>query len=126
MTKLDSLIEDLQAANARLMEALALASTPINKDGTIQRFEFTFELAWKAMQAYLRDQGLDAASPKRSIREAARLGLIAKPEEWLDFLEHRNNIAHSYNEAMADEIYAALHPLPALVDSLVAQLTTPS
>ena len=61
MTKLLSLIEDLTAATGRLSEALALEPTRIHKDASIQRFEFTFELAWKAMQTYLRDEGVDAA-----------------------------------------------------------------
>lgn len=102
MTKLEALITDLTAANARLKEGLALPPTRIHKDGTIQRFEFTFELAWKTLQAAIRDQGLDANSPKRCIREAARLELIDGPEQWFEFLEQRNNIAHSYNEQLAD------------------------
>ena len=45
MTKLENLIKDLTKANERLKEAIGLEPTRIHKDATIQRFEFTFELA---------------------------------------------------------------------------------
>ncbi|MGB9706468.1 MAG: nucleotidyltransferase substrate binding protein [Microgenomates group bacterium] len=49
MTKLESQYQDLQKAYLRLKEAVALPPTIINRDATIQRFEFTFELCWKLM-----------------------------------------------------------------------------
>jgi nucleotidyltransferase substrate binding protein (TIGR01987 family) len=122
MTKLKSLIEDLKKANRRLKEAVTLKPTRIHKDATIQRFEFTFELAWKTIQAYVRDQGFDCKSPKNCIREGARLEIIDNPEDWFEFLRERNLIAHTYNEKMADRIYKTTLKFPKEVDKLLQRI----
>lgn len=105
MTKLENLIKDLKKANQRLKEATKARPTQMNKDATIQRFEFTFELAWKTIQEYIKDQGFDCKSPKNCIREAARLEIIDNPEGWIEHLKARNLITHTYNEKLANRIY---------------------
>lgn len=80
MTKLAKLIQDLKKANQRLKEATRARLTRMNKDATIQRFEFTFELAWKTIQAWVVDQGFECKSPKGCIREAARLEILDNPK----------------------------------------------
>lgn len=122
MTKLQSLIEDLESANQRLKEAISLKPTQIHKDATIQRFEFTFELAWKNLQAYVRDQGFDCNSPKNCIREGARVEIIDNPEDWFDYLKARNLIAHTYNEKMADKIYRQAAKFPKEIDDLLEKI----
>jgi nucleotidyltransferase substrate binding protein (TIGR01987 family) len=123
MTKLESLIKDLKKANRRLKEATKARPTRMNKDATIQRFEFTFELAWKAIQAYVRDQGFDCKSPKNCIREGAKLEIIDNPETWFAFLRERNLVAHTYNEKLADRIYRQALKFPKEVDKLLAKIT---
>lgn len=118
MSKLESLIKDLKKANQRLKEAVSLKPTRIHKDATIQRFEFTFELGWKTMQEYLRDQGLECKTPKNCIREAARIEIIGNPEVWIEYLKARNLITHTYNEKMADRIYKKACKFPEKIDSL--------
>ena len=105
MTKLQNLREDLIKAGRRLKEASELEPTRIHKDATIQRFEFTFELAWKTMQEYIKDQGFDCKSPKSCFRKAAEIGLIENVETWFEYLKARNFIAHTYNEKLSDEVY---------------------
>ena len=65
-----------ERALGRLEEALAVPEDPIVRDACIQRFEFTFEMAWKALQAHARAQGLACASPRDCWRTAFRLGLV--------------------------------------------------
>lgn len=104
--KLDSLCEDLGNALARLEEALALEPSRINKDGTIQRFEFCFELSWKLMKSFAEYKGLEVRSPRDAVRLAAQLGVLDNPRIWLKkYLESRNIASHTYNEEMADEVY---------------------
>lgn len=103
--RITNLSKDLQNALARLEEAAQLEPILIHKDATIQRFEFCFELCWKLMQAVVRFQGLEANSPRESIRAAAQIGLLDNPEVWLGYLEARNLVAHTYNEPTADEVY---------------------
>lgn len=122
MTKLENLIKELKKANQRLKEATKVKPTRMNKDATIQRFEFTFELVWKVIQEYVRDQGFDCNSPKSCIREGARLEIIDNPEIWFEYLKARNLIAHTYNEKMADKIYKKALSFPKEIDKLLNNL----
>ena len=74
-------------------------------DATIQRFEFCFELAWKLMKAVLEYEGSEVNSPRSTIREGWKQGLIADAEAWLDMMEKRNLSAHTYDEHSAWGIY---------------------
>ena len=122
MTKLNNLIKDLKKANQRLKEATKARPTRMNKDATIQRFEFTFELGWKTMQVYIKDQGLECFGPNNCIREAARIKLIDNPGQWIGFLKARNLIAHTYNEKMADKIYRKACKFPEEIDGLLKRI----
>lgn len=99
----------LNIALIRLEEALATyGDTPnsVVRDGVIQRFEFTTELAWKATREYLLDQGYaDINSPKAVMRQAYADGLITDQSGWLKLLEDRNLTSHIYNDATASEIF---------------------
>ena len=117
--KLKGLIKDLHSANKRLKEAIKSKPTRMNKDATIQRFEFTFELSWKTIQSYIKDQGIDCKSPKSCFREAARLELIKNIKNWFKFLDNRNFIAHIYNEKLACRVYKAAKKFPAEIDNLL-------
>ena len=74
-------------------------------DGTIQRFEFSYELSWKLIKDYLSYEGIEVSSPRSCIREGFKVGLIQDPTQWLDMLEKRNLSSHTYNEMTAQEIY---------------------
>lgn len=122
MTKLQSLIKDLSKANKRLKEAVRLKPTRINKDATIQRFEFCFELTWKTIQAYVRDQGLECKSPKNCFRVGAKLEVIGDPKIWFEYLEAKNLVAHTYNEKLADKVYHQAIKLPSKIDNLLQKI----
>jgi len=75
------------------------------RDGLIQRFEFTFELAWKTLKSIFEDEGLMGLnSPKTVLREAYAAGLIVDEELWLNMLNDRNSTVHIYDEKMSIEI----------------------
>lgn len=104
-------IETKQADYHRALERLqsALQKEPdadeMYLDATIQRFEFCFELAWKLMKVVLDYEGIEVSSPRSSIREGWKQGMIADAETWLDMQEKRNLSAHTYNESTAWEVY---------------------
>lgn len=90
----------------RLDEALAVPpDAPLAVDGTIQRFEFTFELAWKAMKDALSAEGFEVVSPRAALRGAFRAGWIDDEAAWLQMLDDRNLASHVYREEAAAEIY---------------------
>lgn len=109
MTKLEAIIQQFEQALERLKDALKQEKNEFMRDSCIQRFEFTFDLAWKAMKAHLSEKdGILCSSPKKCIREAYKQGLIDYEKIWLDLTDARNLTSHSYNQETADEIYAML------------------
>ena len=102
-------LESLGNALDRFAEALAHPDPDeLMMDGTIQRFEFTFELFWKALRRFLQREGIDTGSPKSTLRHAYRRGLLDREQLWLDMLEDRNRSSHVYDAAMARDIYRRL------------------
>lgn len=89
----------------RLKAACARPKDEFVRDAVIQRFEFTFELAWKALKAQLQQEGIEAASPRGVIREATTLGGLHEPDHWTQLLQIRNLTSHTYDEALAEQVY---------------------
>jgi nucleotidyltransferase substrate binding protein (TIGR01987 family) len=109
------LLVDFEKALLRLGEALAQPENEFIRDAAIQRFEFSFELAWKSVQAAARLEGQDCASPRVAFSTAWRNGWIDDEAVWLDMLDARNKTTHTYREAVAREVFAGLPGhLPAL------------
>ena len=66
--------------------------------GLIQSFEFTFELAWKTSKDYLENMGLPLKYPREVLKQAFQSGLIKDGAIWLEMLEKRNELTHTYDE----------------------------
>jgi nucleotidyltransferase substrate binding protein (TIGR01987 family) len=92
-----------------LTKAVALSKerelSNLEKQGLIQTFKFTHELAWKVMKDYFFDQGNNEIT---GARDAARMAfqneLIIDAEGWMDMIKSRNLSSHTYNNEVADEI----------------------
>ena len=97
-------IEKFNKALSRLNAGIKKAKDQLDKDGVIQRFEFTFELLWKTLRLFLLDEGIITKSPKEALKEAFRFGLIKDEEIFLDMLEDRNQTSHIYSEEISKEI----------------------
>lgn len=111
MSDYQSKYENFIAAYRRLAEGVEIytqdPSNTIVRDGLIQRFEFTFELAWKTIKAVYEEEGLSTtSSPKPILREAYAEGLIHDEQLWLDMLEDRNAVSHIYKEEIAADVCA--------------------
>ena len=100
-------IEEYLKAVLRLKEALDEdISNPLIFDGVIQRFEFTYELTWKLIKAYLEYEGIASINtPRSAFKEAFAAGLIIDGDIWIDMIVDRNLTVHTYNEQMARDIY---------------------
>ena len=105
--KLKFKLEDLKRALDRLEDSLTKDphTDDLYLDGTIQRFEFVFELSWKLMKGYLEYDGIDANSPRGAFREAFKMELIEDATAWIKMMENRNRTSHTYNQDTAWEIY---------------------
>ena len=106
MSKLESKLSNFNQALQRLKEAVEEFKRPgasdVVRDGVIQRFEFTYELAWKTTKVHLEEIGIvDINSPKAIIKEAYAQRLISNEENWLLMLKDRNMTSHMYKEEMA-------------------------
>jgi nucleotidyltransferase substrate binding protein (TIGR01987 family) len=83
--------------------------TDLEKQGTIQGFEFTFELAWNVMKDYLEEQGITGIiGSKGAVRHAFNKGLIDEGQVWIDMITDRNLASHSYDEKTAGDLAAAI------------------
>lgn len=104
MTRFDRTALFVQALR-RLEDACARPRDEFIRDAVIQRFESTFELAWKTLKEALRREGIEAASPRSVIREAVTLGWLTAPDAWTQMLQMRNLTTHTYDEALAERVY---------------------
>jgi nucleotidyltransferase substrate binding protein (TIGR01987 family) len=104
--KVNDSLTKLEASLKRLGEALAEDnSNPLFIDGTIQRFEFVFELTWKTLKRALEAEGLVCQTPRETLKTAFQAGWINTEELWLQMLDDRNMTSHTYEEPTATQIY---------------------
>jgi nucleotidyltransferase substrate binding protein (TIGR01987 family) len=122
-------LERIQVAEKALATLRELAflqdPSPVERDAAIQRFEYTFEALWKALQAYLREvEGLEGASPKGVIRLAREAGLLGEEEARLalGMADDRNLTVHTYNEALARAIFSRLPDYARLMERILRRL----
>jgi nucleotidyltransferase substrate binding protein (TIGR01987 family) len=124
---LGSFEKALAALDRALLRAATVPADEELRDACIQRFEFTFELAWKSLKRRLeRDlpnaQEVDAMSYRTLIRIGAEQGHIDSSEvaAWFVYRDKRNLTSHTYNEARAAEVASIL---PAFANHARALLT---
>src|SRR5437879_7120297 len=90
--------EHFEKALLLLREALVQPDrlSDLEKEGAIQRFEYTVELAWKTLKDYLEASGvaLDQKTPKHVVKQAFVSNLIDNGQLWVDMLDTRNRMSH--------------------------------
>jgi len=126
---MDNLKRRLEAANAAfdtLREALAMEQpSRLERDGAIQRFEYTFEALWKACRTYLeRVEGVQCASPRACLRAMGAVELMNTGEAVaaLAMADDRNLTVHTYNEPLAGKIFARLPSHAALMAAMLERM----
>ncbi len=90
----------------------------LEKEGAIQRFEYTLDLAWKTLKDYLEYSGLviTPPTPRQVLKDAFAVKILPDGQVWIDMLDHRNALSHQYDGHMFEEAAAAVKNryLPAL------------
>ena len=93
--------ENLQRSYQLLKHAVDTEqSSDIERAGLIQFFEMTFELSWKTLKDYLESQGFDVKTPKETFKQSFQMGIIEDGHTWMEALEDRNLMTHTYDEPM--------------------------
>ncbi len=118
------LVQSFEKAHRQLLKALAQPKDEFVRDSAIQRFEFTFELFWKVLRQYAAREGLEVNSPRASIRAAFRLKIIGDNQLYLAMLESRNLSAHTYEEALAEELFSLLPAYAGAMQEAVEAVVT--
>ncbi|MEF8792068.1 HI0074 family nucleotidyltransferase substrate-binding subunit [Thiohalorhabdus sp.] len=106
----------------RFGEALDAPETDLNQGAIIQRPDFCFELAWKAIQIAAPEEGLTCSSPKGCLRVAFQQRWLDDEQTWLATLEDRNRTSHAYHEEFARQLYGRLANYRAPLSRLAACL----
>lgn len=107
-------LDSFGAALELLGEAVAMLSdkglSVLEREGLVQRFEYTWELGWKVMRDYLREAGVSIAVdvPANVIRAAFAANLIEDGDAWMDARKARNVMAHEYDQAAFEQIVIAI------------------
>jgi nucleotidyltransferase substrate binding protein (TIGR01987 family) len=124
--------QNYRQAFARLTEAVELsrqrALTDLEKQGLVQAFEFTHEMAWNVLKDYLEVQGFgDIVGSRGATRQAFKDGLIADGETWMDMIKARNQTSHTYNldvaEGIVHHVLGRFHPAFLAMEKHFAKLT---
>ena len=102
-----------QKALLQLQSAVELsqqrALSALEKQGVIQAFEFTHELAWNLLKDFLQDQGnQNIRGSKDATREAFKVELIQDGDQWMAMIQSRNISSHTYNEHTAEQLVNAI------------------
>ncbi|HRO43339.1 MAG TPA: HI0074 family nucleotidyltransferase substrate-binding subunit [Flavipsychrobacter sp.] len=110
-----------ERAFKRLSEAMQEEElNELERNGLVQRFEFTLELAWKTMKDFLEEKGFAfKPSPKDTFRQAQEGRYIDYAQELIDGLDIRNELSHDYDgkkfesseRQLREEVYPALSKL---------------
>ena len=127
MDRLKIRLEESQKACKTFIDALNVKNpTTLERDGTIQRFEYTFETAWKTAQLYLTEvESLPANSPKGVFRALGEVGILSASEtvQALAMADDRNRTVHTYIEAVAALIYSQLREYSVLLAEIVRRIS---
>ena len=87
------------------------ALNQLEKEGVIQRFEFSFELAWKTLKDFMEQDGgvFTTITPRQVLKDAFAAKILADGQVWIDMLDHRNLLSHTYDLAKFAEAVNAVH-----------------
>jgi len=98
--------------------------TDIERDAAIQRFEYSFETIWKSAQQVLLTEGLEANSPRSSIRTCRVIDVLTdeQTEDALRMLTDRNLTSHTYKSTLAKEVFGRLAGHARLLDAWLSAL----
>ena len=126
---LSSFNSALSSLERALLRAQGLPADEELRDACIQRFEYSFELAWKMLKLRLEldvpsTDAVDTLSYRAMIRLAAERGLLTNPQAWFDYRDQRNLTSHTCDVVVAMRVYACIADFKRDADALLLALQT--
>lgn len=106
--------QNFDRAFVLLREAMEKGPSALNqleKEGVIQRFEYCFELAWKTVKDYMEESGVVFATvtPRQVLKDAFTAKILTDGQAWIDMLNHRNLLSHTYSLVSFGKAVEAIH-----------------
>ena len=118
-----SKLATLKSTCGTLSEALSIAKTELEKDGAIKRFEYCYELAWKTMKLFLEFEGKETGNtPRAVIKEAFLARYINEEETWIEMIQDRNLIIHTYDQQKSELLFQGLKEYDTAFSELITNL----
>ena len=116
-------LKSFEKALLQLGDALEESESSIVRDACLQRFEFCYELLWKTLKVFLEEiHGVRAVSPRQVFKEAFALSIIDEELTFVEMIESRNTLSHTYNEEQATKIYVKCADYLKAMKNVLAQL----
>ena len=134
-------LKSFEKALLQLGDALEESESPIVRDACLQRFDcllfivcmrqgvsgFSYELLWKTLKIFLEEiHGVRAVSPRQVFKEAFALSIIDEELTFVEMIESRNTLSHTYNEEQAAKIYVKCADYLKAMKNVLAQLNKQS
>ncbi|MDP2962600.1 MAG: nucleotidyltransferase substrate binding protein [Sulfurimicrobium sp.] len=120
------ILSPLNKALSSLQAALAQPKNEFVRDAVIQRFEYTYELAWKMLKRHLGESegaaAIDPLSRKDLFRMGGERGIIENVEAWLAYHRARNETSHTYDESKAEQVYDVARQFAGDAEKLLREL----
>lgn len=120
------ILSPLNKALAALQAALAQPKNEFVRDAVIQRFEYTYELAWKMLKRHLAESegaaAIDPLSRKDLFRMGGERGIVENVEAWLTYHRARNETSHTYDEDKAERVYDVARQFAGDAEKLLREL----
>jgi nucleotidyltransferase substrate binding protein (TIGR01987 family) len=89
-----------------LAEILQNARNDYEKTGTVQAFEFCYELSWRTLRKVLRFHGVEVETVRDAFREGTKIKLLSDAEKWFEYLKKRNITVHTYRKEILDDLFS--------------------
>ncbi len=125
MEKTEILLKTAERSLKTLKEVLDMPFSVIVRDAAIQRFEYNFEIMWKLLKHYLKDEeGIICNSPKTCFKEAFSQQMVTEKETvvLLEMTDDRNLTSHTYHEEVAEQIFSRLKKYHKLMNKLFSKI----
>lgn len=92
------------------LESGPVALNQLEKEGVCRRFKHSVELAWKTVKDYLEASGIVLATvtPRQVLKDAFAAKMIADGQVWIEMLDHRNLLSHTYDSSNFEKAVEAI------------------